>query len=67
MRLYICSSDEEYSSVLNVHKLGVSMIRDLWSGHLAADAKFLDEIQVCLTIVFSDVTEQTAAFADHLQ
>jgi hypothetical protein len=50
-----------------VHKLGVSNIETLESGHLAADAKLLDKVEVCLTISFRDVSQQTAALTYHLQ
>jgi hypothetical protein len=42
MGLYICGSDEEYSSSLNVHKLGLSNFERSSLGTLAADTEFLD-------------------------
>lgn len=34
---------------------------------LATDAEFLNKIQICLAISFSNVAQQAAALADHLQ
>jgi hypothetical protein len=57
MGQYICSSDEEYSSILNVHKLGLSSLERKSLGTLAADAEFLDEIQIRLAVMISDVAQ----------
>jgi hypothetical protein len=42
---------------VNVHKLGVSNFETGESGHLAANAKFLDQIEVRFAVTGGDVAQ----------
>jgi hypothetical protein len=54
--------------LVNVHKLAASNASRLYSlGTLAANAEFLDQVQISLAIALGNVAQQAAAAANHLQ
>jgi hypothetical protein len=66
--LYICGSDEEahFRGHINVHKLALSNFERPSPRTLAANAEFLDQIQVRLAVMLRDVAQQAPALAHHL-